>query len=418
MKIKAGSENDESKGDLQQPIVNLLPEVLVLEASMIENRRRLHRNPETAFEEFETAAFIAERLRAFGMNVTEGVGRTGVVGILQGASPGKCIALRADMDALPLQEENDLEFKSEVDGKMHACGHDGHVAILLCVAEILSAQRDRLQGTLKFIFQPAEETFGGAFFMIQDGVLENPHVDEIYGLHLNTVWTYGTANVTLGPANASNDRIRITITGSGGHGASPQFTEDVIMIGAALISQLHTIVSRNISALDSAVLSVTLFNAGTTYNIIPETATMLASCRAFTADIRDLVLIRIQAICSGLAEAHGVEINVEFNPESPGYPPNINNSESMWRSVVTAMEKVVPDGVRTDYVSTGSEDFAFFTQERPACYFRVGIAPETNGEPSHHSPSFLMDERSLALAACVWVNLMRDVAVAKQSSKT
>lgn len=370
-------------------------------------RRDIHRHPELGFQEHRTAGIVARELQNLGLEVTTGVGRTGVVGILEGKYEGPTALLRFDMDALPIQEETGAEYASVQPGVMHACGHDGHTAIGLTVARILSQQRERLHGRVKFVFQPAEEGLGGAQAMLEDGVLENPHPDFSLALHLWNEKPVGWVAVVPGPFMAGSDIVEITLRGKGGHGALPHQTRDPIVAAAQLVLALQTIISRNISPLEVAVLSVTQIHGGEAHNVIPESVHLRGTLRTFTQPIRDLVLSRVTRITEELARAMECEGEVKVTDLTP---PVIND-EAMAKWVAQVAQDVIPEvNVDTTYRTMVSEDMALMMAQVPGCYFMIGSAnPERGLVYGHHHPRFDFDERALIYG----VALMSAVTLAR-----
>ena len=303
--------------------VKILPEVLAIKNEIIANRRDFHKHPELGFKEYHTAKVIADKLKSYGIEVRTGIGETGIIGDLHGKGSGKTIALRADMDALPVQETSDVSYKSQNNGVMHACGHDGHMAMLLGAAKILSQKRDLFKGDIRFIFQPAEEGKGGARYMIADGCLDG--VDEIYGMHLWNYQPYGEIGVKSGAVMAAADIFDITVKGIGGHGAAPQGTVDAIVAASNLIMNLQTIVSRNTDPLESTVITVGKIEGGHGFNIIADEVKLRGTVRAMTEKNRLMVQIRMQEVIDGVAKASGATIEMDYQD---GYPPTINDEES------------------------------------------------------------------------------------------
>lgn len=382
-------------------MVTLHADVDEIMPGLVADRRWLHEHPELGMQEFETARFIAERLHALGVeDIRTGIGETGVTGLVRGTGTGpgagKVVLLRADMDALPILEENDVEYISQNPGVMHACGHDGHVSILLGVARLLMAQRDRFAGTVKVLFQPCEETIpGGAAWMIRDGVLEDPHVDAIFGLHLAQFLPVGTIAVNAGPVMAAGQFFRVNVHGKGGHGAAPHLGRDPIVAAVEMISALQTIVSRNVDPMDTAVVSVGTIHAGIASNVIPDSLEFTGTYRTFSTETQTAVASRFVTIVEGIAKAHGVTVEVEM---PPGLPAVINDSamaDVVRRAAIRTVgeEKTVP-GVPW----MASEDFAYFLEERPGCYFFVGSSNAERGLVwDHHHPRFDIDEESLGI---------------------
>ncbi len=387
--------------------MNLRPEILARESSIVATRRDIHRHPELAFRETRTAALVADRLNSLGLKVRTGVAKTGVVADLVGAGPGPMIALRADMDALPIQETTDVAYQSVHSGVMHACGHDGHTAILLGAAEALTARARDLRGSVRFLFQPAEEGHGGARQMIAEGCLEN--VDQVYGLHLWNYQPFGEIGVQTGPVLGAADEFVIQITGRGGHGAAPQGTVDAVVVGAFLINAFQTVVSRNLNPLESGVVTVGMITSGDNFNIIARQATLRGTTRSYRAEVRDLLEKRIHEICQGVGAGFGARIECDFRR---GYPATINDPEAT-RRIERAARRVMPGGVCAPYLSLGAEDFSYFARERPGCFFFVGSAP-LDREPlsvPHHCSHFDIDERALLVGASVFVQLIDDLLI-------
>ncbi len=375
-------------------IDNLKAEIDELVPDLIATRRDLHEHPELAFEEVRTSTIVAQRLRALGLDVQTGVAKTGVVGTLHGKeSTAKTLAIRADMDALPIEELNEVEYRSQVVGKMHACGHDGHVSIALAVADILSKRRDELKGTVKFLFQPAEENVGGARVMVQEGAMQG--VDGVIGLHLISNFPLGRVGVRSGTIFASADKLSITVRGKGGHAAMPHFSVDPIVIAAHIVVALQTLISRETSPFDPAVITVGQIQAGSAFNIIPETAQILGTMRAFTAEHRAYLNRRIQELASGIATAMGGSCEVEI---ADGCPPCVNDEGmvELVRRAATATVGAQDVDESETVMSTGSDDMSYFLQSTPGCYFIVGTHNEAKGTHyPHHHPRFNIDEDAL-----------------------
>ena len=384
--------------------MNIRPEVEAIKDILIQWRRDFHQYPELGFEEHRTSSIIAETLISFGMSPKTGVGKTGVTADLN-FGEGPTIALRADMDALPMQETSGLSFSSKHDGVMHACGHDGHMAMLLGAAKILSQMDKELTGTIRFIFQPAEEGEGGARYMIEDGCLEG--VDEIYGIH---VWNYqpvGEVGTKEGPILAAADLFDIIIKGVGGHGATPQGTVDAVIVAAHLIQALQTIVSRNTNPLESTVITIGEINGGHNFNIIADKVRLAGTTRAYTKENRSMIQRRMQEIIDGIAKSFGAEITFNY---TDGYPPTINHAGPV-KKVLQAAGKVVGPGAGEPYLSMGGEDFSYYLQKIPGCFFFVGSAPDGQrqfGTP-HHCSHFNMDESALSVGTSVYLHLVEDI---------
>ena len=379
-------------------------EIKKIEKDIIKWRRDFHKYPELSFEEHLTSKKIGEELKKMGMNPKMKIGKTGVVSDLK-FGEGPIIALRADMDALPLQEKGNLSFKSKHKGIMHACGHDAHMAMLLGVAKTLSGYKKDLRGTVRFIFQPAEEGKGGARYMIRDGCLDG--VEEIYGLH---VWNYqpaGEVGVKEGPVMAAADMFYIKIKGVGGHGAAPQGTVDAIVVASHLIQTLQTVVSRNINPLDNAVITVGKIKGGDNFNIIADEVYIEGTARSYTEVNRSLIKSKMNQIIEGVSNTYGAKINFEY---VDGYPPTINSSNCA-KKVLKAAKKVVGDKAGLPYLSMGGEDFSYYLQKRSGCFFFVGSAPDPTklfGTPQHCS-HYDIDEKSLSIGSSVFLNLVDDI---------
>ena len=384
--------------------MNIRPEVKAIKDILIQWRRDFHQYPELGFEEHRTSSIIAKTLISFGMSPKTGVGKTGVTADLN-FGEGPTIALRADMDALPMQETSGLSFSSKHDGVMHACGHDGHMAMLLGAAKILSQMDKELTGTIRFIFQPAEEGEGGARYMIEDGCLEG--VDEIYGIH---VWNYqpvGEVGAKEGPILAAADLFDIIIKGVGGHGATPQGTVDAVIVAAHLIQALQTIVSRNTNPLESTVITIGEINGGHNFNIIADKVRLAGTTRAYTKENRSMIQRRMQEIIDGIAKSFGAEITFNY---TDGYPPTINHAGPV-KKVLQAAGKVVGPGAGDPYLSMGGEDFSYYLQKVPGCFFFVGSAPDVQRQFStpHHCSHFNMDESALSVGTSVYLHLVEDI---------
>ncbi|MBO0779975.1 MAG: amidohydrolase [Ktedonobacteraceae bacterium] len=374
-------------------IDHLKAEIDELVPDLIATRRDFHEHPELAFEEVRTSGIVARRLQALGLEVQTGVAKTGVVGLLRGEAAGngaKTLAIRADMDALPIYEMNEIDYRSQVDGKMHACGHDGHTAILLAVADILSKRRSELKGDVKFIFQPAEESVGGAKPMVEAGVMEG--VDGVIGLHLISNNPLGHVGVRGGSVFASADKLTITVKGKGGHAAMPQHSVDPIVIAAYITTALQTLISRETSPFSPAVITIGTIHAGSAFNIIPETAVIQATMRSFTSEHRAYLLRRIEELSGGVAMAMGGSCDVEV---IHGCPPCVNDERMVELVRRTALDVVGEEKLDEgeEVMTTGSDDMACFLQAAPGCYFLVGAGGEESYP--HHHPRFNIDEEAL-----------------------
>ncbi len=373
-----------------------------LQADLVAWRRLIHQKPELGFKEQITADFIAEKLTEWNIEHQTGIAKTGIVAIIHSDRPGKVLAIRADMDALPIQEENEVPYRSLHDGKMHACGHDGHVAIALGTAYYLAQNRQNWSGTVKFIFQPAEEGPGGAKPMIEAGVLKNPDVDAIIGLHLWNNLPLGQVGVRSGALMAAVECFRCKIWGQGGHGAMPHQTKDAIVIGSQIVNALQTIVARNVNPLDAAVVTVGEFHAGTALNVIADTAQMSGTVRYFQPQLESFIGQRIENIIAGICQSHDAKYELDYWQL---YPPVINNPQitELVRSV--AMNVVeTPLGVVPECQTMGGEDMSFFLNEIPGCFFFLGAAnPEKGLAYPHHHPRFDFDETALSMGVEIFV---------------
>lgn len=362
-------------------------------------RRDFHQHPELGFQEVRTAGIVARELRQLGLEVSTGIGKTGVVALLEGEQPGATLLLRFDMDALPIMEETGAVYASTAPGVMHACGHDGHTAIGLTVARLLHAHRSQLRGTVKFVFQPAEEGLGGAEAMIADGVLHNPRPAAALALHLWNTHPVGWLGIAAGPVMAASETFRIMLQGRGGHGALPNLAIDPVFAAAQIVSALQSVVARNVSPMETAVLSVTALRAGDTFNVIPDKAELQGTIRTFNPAVRELVLRRFDEIVRGVAGALGCEAIIEIVEVTPA----VVNQLQVTASVQQTAARLFPQAhLQTEYRTMGSEDMAFMMQEIPGCYFFVGSANAEAGlNAAHHHPKFDFDEAVLPQAAAL-----------------
>jgi amidohydrolase len=375
-------------------------------------RRDLHMHPELGFHEVRTAGIVAKELQALEMEVTTGVAKTGVVGMLEGAKPGPVILIRFDMDALPVTEETGAPYVSTDPGKMHACGHDGHTAIGLTVAKILHAYRDQLAGSVKFVFQPAEEgtcgeEIGGNEMMIREGVLDHPKPDLALALHLWNEKPYGWVHVAQGPVMAGAEEFKITVTGVGGHGAIPQNTIDPVLAASQIVTALQSITSRNVAPLQSAVVSVTMIHAGDAFNVIPPVAKMEGTIRTFELSVRETVLRRFEEIVQGVATAMGCTAEVTVKRLTPA----LINAEEIAQHVQESARHILPDADldTSGHLTMGAEDMAFMLEKVPGCYFFVGSANRARGlDYGHHHPKFDFDEAALPRAAALMAGAAAD----------
>lgn len=397
-----------------------------VESKVIEWRHHIHQNPELSNREFKTAEYVAAHLKSLGIEVQTGIAHTGVVGILKGKKSGKVVALRADMDALPVVERNDLPYKSEVTsvfngqetGVMHACGHDTHVAILMGVAEVLSKNRN-FPGTVKFIFQPAEEgpppgEEGGAKLMVKEGVLQNPKVDAIFGLHINSGTHVGKITYKPGGMMAASQRFVINVKGKQAHGSTPWQSVDPIVTSAQIINGLQTLISRESELTEEgAVISVGSIHSGIRFNIIPESLEMIGTIRTLDKDMKELIRKRMQEMVPAIAQAYRAEATVTIQD---GADITFNN-EALTEKMIPTLERVAGnENVYEINAITGAEDFSYFQNEVPGLFFFLGGTPlymKESDAPSHHTPSFIVDDASMKLGVKALSNLAVDFLKSK-----
>jgi amidohydrolase len=362
---------------------------------LLEWRRDFHAHPELGYQEIRTAGIVAEHLQRCGYEVKTSIGRTGVLGTLTGKEHGKTLMLRADMDCLPVQEENDAPYRSIHEGRMHACGHDGHTAILMAVAEQLQRKQGSLKGTTKLVFQPAEEGGNGAEQMIQDGVLLNPKVDAAFGLHLWNDKPVGIVALNPGPLMAGVDSFDLTIHGKGGHGAAPHQTIDPIVASVQVINSLQTIVSRNVDPLETAVVTVAAIHAGSAFNVIADSAVLKGTVRYFSPAVGEQLPKMIERIVSGTTQALGSTYSLKYEKLTP---PTINDPAIAEFIREVASEVVGSENVIMNARTMGGEDMSFFLNEVPGCFFFVGSRNEKrNLIYPHHSPKFDFDEAAMEI---------------------
>jgi amidohydrolase len=372
---------------------------------MTELRRDLHAHPELAFEEVRTSGIVAERLRALGLEARTGVGKTGVLATVTGARPGRTVLLRADMDALPIQEANETPYRSQHPGKMHACGHDCHTSILLGIAKNLARQSGSLHGAVKLCFQPAEETGGGALAMIADGVLESPRPDAAFGLHVWQDLDLGKVGITPGPFMAAVDEFSVTVTGKGAHGAMPHFGVDPVVCLAHMVTALQAIASREVSPFKEVVVSVTQLRAGTSFNIIPESAWMNGTVRVFDEGVWTELPGRFERVVRGVAQALGCRVEIEYRRHNR---PTVNDTAMAAIARSAAIEVVGEKNVRDDVRTMGGEDFSAFLHEVPGCFIAIGSRNEARGlTHEHHHPRFDVDEACLEIGAEILLRTAR-----------
>jgi amidohydrolase len=395
-----------------------------VEADLISWRRHLHQNPELSNREVETAKYVAEKLRSFGLEPQTGIAKTGVVAVLKGGRPGPVVALRADMDALPVREEVDLPFASKATGEyegnkvgvMHACGHDTHVAMLLATARVLTQMKDRLPGSVKFIFQPAEEGApageqpAGADAMVKEGVMQN--VDAVFGLHVFANVPTGQITYRSGPFMAASDSFEIIVKGRQTHGSAPWRGVDPIVVGAQIVNALQTIVSRNVDITHlPAIVTVGQFQSGVRNNIIPDSARLVGTIRTFDDDVQNDIHARVTRIAEGIASGAGATVDVTIRR---GYPVTSNDPKLTARMLPT-LERVAPGKVKESELITGAEDFTYYQRQAPGLFVFLGITPpaQAGKAPANHSPLFFVDEKALPTGVRALANLAVDYMTTK-----
>ncbi|ESJ12514.1 amidohydrolase [Cupriavidus sp. HPC(L)] len=381
--------------------------IATLSTEFVAIRRRIHAHPELAFEERQTSELAAERLAAWGYQVHRGLGTTGVVGQLAKGRGQRSLGIRADMDALPIQEKTGLPYASTVAGKMHACGHDGHTAILLCAARYLAESVD-FNGTLNLIFQPAEENEGGALRMVEEGLFDRFPCDEIYALHNSPGLPVGQIGVITGPAMASFDRATVTLRGRGAHGAMPHHGIDAMQCAASIVLGLQSIVSREIDALKPAVITVGSIQAGSTYNVVPETATIKIGVRTLDPKVRDLVEERIRRFVAAQADSFRLQSEVVYERK---YPVLVNHALQTEFARQAAIRLVGADNVVERPPVMGSEDFAYMLEHRPGAYVRLGNGLGEDGGCMVHNPLYDFNDRALPVGAAFWAHLAQSYLV-------
>ena len=377
------------------------PEIAELKEQLVKLRRDFHQNPELGFEEYRTSGVVVEYLRGLGLDPKTGIAGTGVTADIKGALPGPTILLRADMDALPIKEDTGLEFTSQVEGKMHACGHDGHTSILMVTAKVLAARRAQLRGTVRVLFQPAEEGPGGAAPMIEEGVLEG--VDAALGLHLWLHLPTGHLNFCAGPMLAASDEFDVVVEGVGTHAASPQMGIDPLLIASNMVTSAQSLVSRRTDPKQPSVLSITQFHAGTAHNVIPHTATFGGTLRTYDEELRAELKQQFSKLCQSTAEAHGARADIEWRE---GYPVLVNDARiaSLCEEACADFFHMLPPNERPDPRSMGGEDMSFYLQDVPGCFLFLGAYNEEVGACyNHHHPKFTIDEDSLPMGVELFV---------------
>ncbi|MCD2166730.1 M20 aminoacylase family protein [Comamonas koreensis] len=379
----------------------LLSAVQALAPEFVGIRHQIHAFPELAFEELRTSDLVAERLQSWGYEVHRGLGSTGVVGRLKKGQGSRSIGIRADMDALPIQEKTGLPYASTLSGKMHACGHDGHTAILLCAARYLAESVD-YNGTLNLVFQPAEENEGGALRMVDDGLFEQFPCDEIYALHNTPGLPVGQIGMITGPAMASFDRATVTLTGRSAHGAMPHHGIDVMQAAASIVLGLQSLVSREVDALKSAVITVGSIQAGATYNIVPESATIKIGIRALNPEVRNQIETRLRDFVSAQAQSYQLQADLLYERK---YPVLVNHAAQTERAREVAAKLLGADNVVTRGPVMGSEDFAYMLEHRPGAYVRLGNGLGQDGGCMVHNPLYDFNDKALPIGAAFWASL-------------
>jgi amidohydrolase len=376
-------------------------------------RRDFHMHPELGFREVRTGGMVAKELEALDIEVTKGVGKTGVVGLLEGAKPGPTLLLRFDMDALPIAEQTGAEYASQNQGVMHACGHDGHTAIGLTVAKMLNARRDQLAGTIKFCFQPSEEgnngeEVGGAEMMMRDGVLDSPKVDMTLALHLWNEKPLGWLGVAPGPVMAGAEIFTVKVVGKGGHGAIPDATVDPVVAAANIVNALQSIVARNVGPLETAVVSVTTIHGGTAFNVIPQEVVLEGTIRTFDNGVRQKVVERFEQIARSVGEGMGCQMEVNMKRLTPAL---VNNDSVTAQVQETARRVLSASHLSTEgYITMGAEDMAFMLEKVPGCFFFIGSNDKARHlDYGHHHPRFDFDEEALVRGAALMAAAAMDV---------
>jgi amidohydrolase len=381
------------------PQANLLDAARAVQSRIVADRRVIHQHPELAYQESATAAFVAARLKDLGIEVRTGVGGTGVIGLLTGARPGKTVLLRADMDALPILEVNEAPYASQNSGIMHACGHDGHTAMLLAAAGLLAERRGSIAGSVKFMFQPAEEGGFGAVRMIEDGLMDGPRVDGAFALHVDPLGYTGEVAVRAGATSAAADRFTITVRGRGGHAARPNLTVDPIVIGAQIVIALQTLVSREVAPNDPAVVTIGVFEAGTAENIIPDESRIRGTLRTYSPGLRASLERRIRELSAGVAQAMRGTAAVDWRP---GYPSMVNHPEGAALVREAVGNLLGPEAALEKEPMMGAEDFSYVLEKVPGAMFFLGVRDRAWETPRPtHSSSFDLNEDALPIGAAV-----------------
>lgn len=375
--------------------MSIREEVTDLRDELVALRRDFHMHPELGFQEFRTSKIVGDYLESLGVEVKRGVGKTGVVGLLKGKREGKTVMLRADMDAIPIQELNDVQYRSQSDGVMHACGHDGHISMLLAAAKILVKHKGEIEGNIKFVFQPCEETMpGGAKAMVDDGILANPHVDATFGIHLISSIPTGTIGIREGAMMAAGDKFIVNIMGKGGHGASPHSTVDPIVTSSYVIQGLQTIVSRETNPMEAVVLTVGKIEGGTAFNVIPDAVKFDGTVRTLNESLHEEIPGKMERIIKGVCEAFRAQYKLDYQA---GVPVVVNDSNKV-KFVKSVAEEVVGKGHVVDYHTMGYDDVSYFLQAAPGAFYFIGSSNKDKGtDCPHHNPHFDIDEDSLLI---------------------
>jgi len=382
------------------PVIN---SIAALTPEITAWRRDFHTHPELGFEEVRTSQIVAEKLASWGIEVTTGIATTGVVGTLKVGTSSRAIGIRADMDALPMTEFNGFEHASQNPGRMHACGHDGHTAILLGAAKHLAETRN-FDGTIHFIFQPAEEGGGGGRVMVEEGLFDRFPCDFVFGLHNDTALPLGTMKAVIGSVSAASDRFWVHIQGKGGHAARPAKAIDPVVIGSHIVLALQSIVSRRVDALDSAVVSITQFHAGSAGNVIPDEAVLNGTVRTLLPEVQDQMEPLMREIIENTAAAHGAVARLDYQR---GYPPVVNHPEATERAMQAAARIVGADNlVREGLPRMGGEDFSYMALKVPGCFIRLGQADGEKGAVSVHNPKYDFNDDAIPLGASLWATLV------------
>ena len=381
------------------PHADLLEAARALAPAIVADRRAIHEHPELGYEEQQTSALVSGRLRELGLDVTTGIAGTGVVGLLEGKRPGKTVLLRADMDALPIVEQNEAAYCSKTPGVMHACGHDGHTAMLLGAARLLSERREQLPGTVKFMFQPAEEGGFGALRMIEAGLLEQPQVDAAFALHVDALHYVGQIGVRVGPASAASDRFTINVRGKGGHAARPNMTVDPIVVAAQIIVALQTLVSREISPTEQAVVTIGALESGTTFNVISDAALLRGTARTYSEEVRAHIEKRIGEIAGGIARAMRADAETEY---VRGYPSIVNTEDGVETVSEVVRDLLGEKSLVESEMMMGGEDFSYLLERVPGAFLRLGVRNRAWKTPRNgHSAGFDLDEEALPIGTAV-----------------